>query len=124
MKQIRIIFLLWLLSGLGFKTQAQVVASQAIDSLVIKAIEKNKESNTVPGFRIQVFNGNSQNEAEEVKKWLQEFDPELFVVLVYQAPNFKVKVGNFRRRVDGQKLLQIVQEKYPSAFMVPDKINP
>ena len=123
MMYIKIIWVLILSCACSFMAKAQIIVSPTIDSLVIKTIARNQENPTIPGFRIQVYNANSQVEAEKIKEWLMQFDPTLQLYIMYQAPNFKVRVGNFRKRVDAQYLLNALHEKFPSAFLVPDRIS-
>ena len=45
------------------------------------------------------------------------------VYVVYESPNFKVRAGNFRNKIEAQKLLHDVRGKYDGAFIVSDKIK-
>ncbi|HEY1054683.1 MAG TPA: hypothetical protein VGE24_06090, partial [Emticicia sp.] len=74
-----------------------------VDLLVAKQIEINEVTtrNTrrmANGFRIQVINTNDRNKANAAKTKVYQSFPELKPYLIYQAPFFKLKVGNFKTR--------------------------
>lgn len=121
----------------------QLVAAQNADSLknitvvrdarVDALMKKNKETNeeiylksikNMAGYRLQVINTNDRNKALEAKtKMLSEFPAEK-VYFLYQAPYFKVQMGNFRTREDAGKLLDKVKKIYPSGvFIVPSRVE-
>lgn len=120
---IPIIQFICLILWFSIELHGQVISTPAIDSLVLKTIEKNIENPTISGFRIQIYNGNSQSEADKAKTWISEFYPDLYIYIVYQAPNFKVRVGNYRSKPEAQWILFRLHDKFPSAFLVPDKIS-
>ncbi|MBT8326668.1 MAG: SPOR domain-containing protein, partial [Bacteroidia bacterium] len=42
---------------------------------------------------------------------------------LYQQPYWKIRVGDFYREIDAQKLLAEVRVKFPNAFVVRDYIK-
>ena len=100
-----------------------------IDLLVKKQIEINevttRESRRfVPGFRIQVMNTNDRNKAIEAKtKIYQEF-PELKAYLMWKAPFYRLKVGNFKDRKEAEEYLSSIQRIFTSGvYVVRDTIE-
>lgn len=76
------------------------------------------------GFRIQVMNSNDRNKVMEAKtKLLQNF-PEEKVYLLYQAPFFKLRFGNFRTRPDAENYQQQLNQLFPGVFVIPSPIEP
>jgi len=93
---------------------------QRIDMLLQDYIDNKK----ITGFRIQLFSGNSRWEAVKVKSdFLQKYKEEIPPHLVYQSPNFKIRVGDFRNRLEAQKNLELLKIDYPTAFIVKDDIE-
>jgi hypothetical protein len=39
-------------------------------------------------------------------------------------PDYSVRVGDFRTQLEAQKYLEQIKEVYPSAFIVPDRVEP
>lgn len=82
------------------------------------------DSKKIKGFRIQLFSGNSRWEAVKVKSdFLKKYKEEKPPHLVYQSPNFKIRVGDYRNRLEAQKFLELYKADYPSAFIVQDEIE-
>lgn len=101
----------------------QVLGDASLDSLVSKHAEANKAANGIQGYRIQIFFGSERKEANEARtKFLQLF-PETEAYLVYQAPYFKVRVGDYRNQLEAQPVYRSVLNQFDKVFIVPDKIN-
>lgn len=97
------------------------VKSEKID-LLIEDYLANKKYN---GYRIQIFSS-SNNKLEAVKaksEFLRAF-PEVKSYLVYQAPNYKVRVGDFLDRLEATKELLLIQEHFPNAYLVKGEVEP
>jgi hypothetical protein len=103
-----------------------------IDQLVKKQIEINEVTTRdarrfVQGYRILVMNTNDRNKAMNAKtKIYQEF-PELKAYLMWQAPFYKLKVGNFKDRKEAEDYLASLQRFFTSGiYIVRDviEVNP
>ena len=77
----------------------------------------------MPGYRVQVFFGSERQKAQEAKLQTTALYPDLGVYLVYQQPNFKVRIGDFKTRLDATRALREVQLNFPGAFIVPDEVK-
>jgi hypothetical protein len=81
------------------------------------------ESKKIRGYKIQIFSGNSRFEATKVKSdFISKFRDAQPPELMYQTPNFKLRVGNYRHRLKAQEDLLKFKEEFPSAFLVNDEI--
>lgn len=100
-----------------------------IDQLVKKQIEINEITTRnarrfVPGFRLLVVNTNDRNKAMNAKAKLYQEMPELPVYLMYQAPFYKLKAGNFRDRKEADDLLSTLKRYFPSGvYVIRDTIE-
>lgn len=110
-------------------TSVVVHKDPRIDVLVKKQIEINEITTRemrrfVPGFRIQVMNTNDRNKAIEAKtKIYQEF-PELKAYLMWKAPFYRLKVGNFKDRKEAEEYLSSIQRIFSSGvYVVRDTIE-
>jgi hypothetical protein len=94
-----------------------------IEMLVKKQIEYNEfitreARSKMMGFRIMIMSTNDQNKATSAKsKAYQEF-PELRTYLHWQAPFYKVKVGNFKTREEAEEYIEHVKRIFPSGVYV------
>lgn len=142
----KILFLaVMMLFGLGFICQAQtyrpyggnrskghveIKGDVAVSQLVQKHIELNERVRTIPGYRIQVasLSGTaSKNRAFEMRDRLREAYPGVEAYVVFDEPNFKVKVGDFRTRLDAYVFLQRIRVDFPGTIIrdniLPTQIN-
>jgi len=126
-----IIMLLWNISVTAQETAVagndpEIIQDARVDELVRKHIRINQVLNTMEGFRIQVFSDsgiNSKNKAQAVHDECQARFPGLGVYLSFKSPNYKVRIGDFRTRLDAQRFLIEMTSDYPNAFIIADQIN-
>lgn len=68
-------------------------------------------------YKIQIFSGNS----ETAKKTLNEFRLEFATIdatIVFNTPNYKVWVGNFRTRIEAERNLVDIKERYKNVLLI------
>jgi hypothetical protein len=101
----------------------EIVQDASIDKLLLKHISIATETETIEGYRIQIHFSGEREKAKLVKtKFLQQF-PDVAAYEIYQQPNFKVRVGDFRSRLEAQKFMNELNSLFPSAFIVSDDIH-
>ncbi len=97
-----------------------------IDELVKLHVAYNESFPFMPGYRIQIFmeSGNEAlNQAEKVKEVFNEKYKKNNAYLIFVAPYYRVRVGDFRTRLEAEKFLQQIIKKYPNAWVIKDEIN-
>lgn len=97
-----------------------------LDKMLKWHIEKNSERKGMNGFRVEIFFSSSMDarkQALEIKTGFLSEYPEYPVHVKFIAPNFRVRVGDFRTKNEAWKLYKKIQKQYPTAFVVPDIIN-
>ena len=81
------------------------------------------EQKKTMGYRVQLYSGNKRADAEQVRlAFITKFEKER-PDLIYQQPNFKIRVGNYRNRLEATKYLMLYKIDFPSAFIVQDAIR-
>jgi hypothetical protein len=76
------------------------------------------------GFRIQVANSKDRNEVFAIKTRVYQQYPELKPYLIYQPPNYKLKIGNFKTKEEAQVYVDKLNTIFPSGvYIVPDIID-
>lgn len=98
--------------------------SPQIDSLMMRKLEKARKSNSYPGFRIQAYQGTQRSNANDIKKELILLYPDEEVILIYNEPHYKIRLGAFRTRIEAQQLLHelLQDERFKQSFIVPDRL--
>ena len=79
---------------------------------------------TANGYRVQIFFGSNRQAAYSAQAKFKDEYPELRTYITYIEPNFKVRVGDFRTRLEAQKLQSELTQMFSSLFIIPEKINP
>lgn len=101
-----------------------LVADSKIEELMKKRVEINKKTNgKKDGYRIQIHFGAERSEAKNIKSKFLSSHPSIPAYEVYQQPNFKIRVGDFKTKIDAHRSLKEVQKNFPGAFIVEDKIE-
>ncbi|RUA23908.1 MAG: hypothetical protein DSY76_08740 [Bacteroidetes bacterium] len=98
----------------------------AIGSLLTKHIQINENYPWVDGYRVQLYSVSGANSRDKANRFKAEFlikNPQAVVYIVYQAPYYKVRVGDFRTKINALSYLQEIKKKYPSGFVVQDQIR-
>lgn len=116
--------------GLAAAAQAQkgsvrLTGDVKVEELVKKHIELNERTNSIPGYRVQIASmagPNSRQKAFGMKESFYALYPEVAVYVVFDEPNFKVKVGDFRTRLEAFAFLQRIKETFPG-YIISDNIN-
>ena len=93
----------------------------SVDPKIDQLLKEKRKLNTGlflnEGYKIQIFYGNS----EESKKKLQEFKKEfkdLDGTIIFNSPNYKVWIGNFKTRIDVERAMVDIKKKYPTALII------
>lgn len=120
--------LLALLCGILTNVYAQntfvrIQTDSRLDSLVEKNIETNKSANGIQGYRVQIFFGSERKQAQDAKTKLLQLMPDEEVYLIYQQPYFKVRVGDYRTKLEAEAVYRKLLHEFDKLFIVPDKIN-
>ncbi|MEO6168746.1 MAG: SPOR domain-containing protein [Chitinophagales bacterium] len=80
------------------------------------------EKRAVSGFRVQLASNSNRTIVMDLKsKFMQQY-PEVNAYVVYQQPQFKLRVGDFVSRKEATKFRDDLRASFPTAFTVPDKI--
>lgn len=106
--------------------ESEIIQDARVDMLVTKHIQINQAINAMDGYRIQLFSDSGNNSKTAAQAVQDEFlvkYPETGVYLTFKSPNYKVRIGDFRTRLDAQRFLNEIAVDYPNAFIIVDQIN-
>jgi hypothetical protein len=122
------LFLMPLSSSAQTRGKVEVVKDPLIDTLIARRPYLNKTilpaEETANGYRVQIFFGSNRQAAYDAQaKFMNEY-PEIKTYISYVEPNFRVQVGDFRTRLEAQKLQNELNGMFTSLFIIPGKINP
>jgi hypothetical protein len=112
--------------------KVQVVAPPLFDTLLAKRATLGKSSgggstagySSSYGYRVQIYSGSNRGAAFNAQaKFNKEF-PEMRTYIIYREPNFKVRAGDFRSRIEAERMKEELKSLFPAMFIVSEKINP
>ena len=115
--------------SLGAQAQSgrvRVTGDVAVNQMVERHIELNTRAKTIPGYRVQIasFSGtSSKSNAFNLRTRFMTDYPHVQAYIIYDEPNFKVKVGDFRSRLEAYAFLQQIKEFY-KGYIIKDNIFP
>ncbi|GAA4313873.1 SPOR domain-containing protein [Pontixanthobacter gangjinensis] len=117
-------FHLFAIAGFIFFSSLQATAQQGnvnieqdqkIEKLMEVKRELNKNNEIRDRFVIQLFYGDNGEANEVIQKYRAIYSYPSQIT--YEAPNYKVWVGNFRNRLEADRALIKVKENFPNAFI-------
>ena len=82
--------------------------------------EKRKINSSVTindSYKIQIYNGGSENAKKTLNEFRQEFK-DIDATIVFNTPNYKVWVGNFKTRIEAEKNLVNIKNKYKNVLLI------
>ena len=118
------------LSGIALSQKVENLSYVNRDPRIDRLIEKHRQYNQanpgVDGFRVQIFfdsGNNSKKAAQTAREKFMEVYPDVIAYLTFNSPYYRVRVGDFRTKLEAEGFLFQHASAYPNAFTVPDRIR-
>ena len=116
------VFLTITLFTLAYNINAQdqnltLTQDPKFDQLLNDKRKINTSLSTNDTYKIQIFSGKS----EDAKKTLTDFKREYSNIdgtIIFNTPNYKVLVGNFKTRIEAERNLVEIRKSYKSVFLI------
>ncbi len=100
----------------------QLYQEERLNDLLERYKNVNVRRNGMDGYRIQLFFESGrmarENAYEAKAKFLSNFQG-ISAYVDYQAPFFKVRVGDFRTKREAQILYKKLRRQFPDAYITP-----
>lgn len=103
----------------------QVVKDARIDALVNKQSEINPPEikPQIDGYRVQLLFDSDRSVINNARSRFVSQFPKIDTYIDYSAPNYFLKVGDFRTRLEAEKIKAAVEAEFPTSFIIKVKIN-
>lgn len=85
--------------------------------------QKNNLTDKIPGYRIQISSSNDKSEIQALRSDLNSKFSEFKNYLEYDQPYYRLKIGDFKTRLEARGYLEKIILHFPSAFLVSDDIK-
>ncbi len=99
------------------------INEQGVDELVTKYENILKAKNGIEGWRVQLLFKAKQEDIKQLKVDFMNLYPEIPAYLEYEAPYYRVRVGNCRTKLEAIKIKHQISKNFPGAYPVPEIIN-
>jgi len=107
-----------------------VIKDARMDMLSVKQAYINKRTSMMTstglykGFRIQLISTASRDAAQQMKTDMMNRYPDQKIYMLFQSPNFKVRMGNFLKRKDAERFrIQLMRYFPQGVYIVEDAIE-
>jgi hypothetical protein len=126
MKSVLFTIILFLVNfSFAQKGNVQIIKDSKIDALI------SKQSEVVPpavkpeieGYRIQLFFDSNKSKLNASRATFISRYPKIDTYTSYNAPNFFLKAGDFRTRLEAEKIKSEIEAEFPTSFVVKERIN-
>ena len=108
---------LFLLNSQSIFAQSSIQADPLIQELVVLKA-KMVENNTLnERYKIQLFYGSNLTEANQVKDKFEKNYNEWPSKIVFETPNYKVWIGDFRTRLEAERAFIQLKKDFKSAII-------
>lgn len=105
------------------KSEEPLYVNKRLEAVLDTMAEQNRAIRYISGFRIQLYVGNTRQEADNAKSYVYQLFPELNPYVSYSQPSYRVKVGDFMYRADAEEYLDQMRQQYPSAIILPERVE-
>jgi len=113
---------LFMLISLGFclNTQSQnstVNQDPKFEQLLNEKRKINTSLTVNDSYKIQIYSGGSENAKKTLNDFKQNFI-DIDVTIVFNTPNYKVWVGNFKTRIEAERNLVTIKDRYKNVLLI------
>lgn len=109
------------------KGKVVVLKDPQIDSLIARRLELSRgvsigKSVSVSGFRVQIFSGLDRQQANSEQSNFKSRYPNITSYISYTQPYYRLRVGDFRTRLEAEKFMNELKKYYSSMFIFSEMI--
>tara|TARA_R110001583_G_scaffold83631_8_gene220755 strand:- start:451 stop:825 length:375 start_codon:yes stop_codon:yes gene_type:complete len=118
----RLLFTAFLTLLLGITNSYSQSENEKINNLIEQKRDFNKKNKSSIVYKIQLYNG-YETEAYKIKRNFEAAYPEYKTIIdASKQPDWKTQVGNFTTRLEADRVLIIIKDKFSGAIVLEDKI--
>lgn len=97
-----------------------------IEDLLELHLKYNKAFPIIEGYRIQLSMkaGNTAlDEINKIKNKFEQDNPRVNTYITFREPYYRLRVGDFRTRLEAVEYMDRIKRNYPQAWVIKDKIS-
>jgi len=111
-------FIFTLLNANTVYTQVNIVKDNRIDEKII-----GKSQKQILGYRVQICFDSDKILVDQMRaKFISQY-PKIDTYITFDAPNFNLKIGDFRTQIEAEKLKEKIIADYSITIIHKELIN-
>jgi len=118
---------LFFLVAIGSNAQGDIniIKDARIDALVRKQgmVVPPATSPQLNGYRVQLFFDSNRKAVDDARSKFISAYPKVDSYVIYNAPNYFLKVGDFRTLIEAERIKNNLSREFPTSFIVKELIN-
>jgi len=100
-------------------TNHEIHMQKGIEQLLRKNQQIHYEKGGIEGFCVQIYSGDSRGESQRIKSQFMRRFPEIESIFYERvSPNWKVRIGKCRTKLEAKKLQSIIRKVYPGSYII------
>lgn len=117
---------IFLLSGSGIaQGDIKVIKDSRINALVAKQCQITPPdiNPKIDGFRVQLFFDSEKTAVNDARsRFISKF-PRVDTYVEFNSPYYYLKVGDFRTRLEAERIKAAMEAEFPTSFIVEEEVN-
>lgn len=107
------------------KEGVKIIQDERIEGIISKQskIIPPSTRQKIDGFRIQLFFDSNKENINAARGLFIANHKKIDTYIAYRAPNFFLKAGDFRTRLEAEKVRSTIESLFPTSFVIKEKIN-
>ncbi len=103
----------------------EIIKDNRLDALVAKQAEVVPPAvrPQIDGYRIQLFFDSERAKINNAMSRFASRFSKIDTYVTYTAPNYFLRAGDFRTRLEAERIKSEIEAEFPTSFVVKEKIN-
>ena len=112
-------------SAVAQSGNVEIIKDARIDALVKKQgmVIPPATSPQITGYRVQLFFDSDRKLVDEARSKFIAAYPKIDSYIVFTAPNYVLKVGDFRTELEAERIKDNLFMNFPTSFIVKELVN-
>lgn len=112
-------------SSVAQSGEVEVIKDARIDGLVRKQgmVVPPATSPQITGYRVQLFFDSDRKLVDEARSKFIAAYPKIDTYVIFTAPNYILKVGDFRSELEAERVKDNLFKDFPTSFIVKELVN-
>ena len=103
--------------------KVKVKKDKRIDKVSTDLSTGNKNKPLIKGYRIQIMSSSTKSTVDGERGKFMASHPKYKTYIDYKAPNFRLRIGNFRTRLDAERFQNEIKKMFPNTLIITDMIE-